>query len=160
MKKKVFISGGAGVIGTSLVNLLIRKKNYEIFVGDIKDKPQEFKNKILYRKGDLNFLKEDEIRNFQPEIFIHLAAVFERTDESYNFYDNNFRNNIALSNHLLKLIAKINSALQRIKEGTYGFCEETGEPIGLKRLIARPVATLSIEAQERHERDEKIFIDD
>ena len=49
---------------------------------------------------------------------------------------------------------------QRIKEGTYGFCEETGEPIGLKRLMARPVATLSIEAQERHERDEKIFIDD
>ena len=59
-----------------------------------------------------------------------------------------------------KLISKINSALQRIKDGTYGFCEETGEPIGLKRLMARPVATLSIEAQERHERDEKIFIDD
>ena len=49
-----------------------------------------------------------------------------------------------------KLISKINSALQRIKDGTYGFCEETGEPIGLKRLMARPVATLSIEAQERH----------
>ena len=56
--------------------------------------------------------------------------------------------------------SKINSALQRLKEGTYGFCEETGEPIGLKRLMARPVATLSIEAQERHERDEKIFVDD
>ena len=55
-------------------------------------------------------------------------------------------------------ISKINSALQRIKEGTYGFCEESGEPIGLKRLMARPVATLSIEAQERHERDEKIFV--
>ena len=50
--------------------------------------------------------------------------------------------------------------LQRLKDGTYGFCEETGEPIGLKRLMARPVATLSIEAQEKHERDEKIFIDD
>ena len=63
-------------------------------------------------------------------------------------------------NRSRKLILKINSALQRIKEGTYGFCEETGEPIGLKRLMARPVATLSIEAQERHERDEKIFIED
>ena len=63
-------------------------------------------------------------------------------------------------NRSRKLISKINSALQRIKEGTYGFCEETGEPIGLKRLMARPVATLSIEAQERHERDEKIFVDD
>ena len=59
-----------------------------------------------------------------------------------------------------KLISKINAALQRLKDGTYGFCEETGEPIGLKRLIARPVATLSIESQEKHERNEKIFIDD
>ena len=63
-------------------------------------------------------------------------------------------------NRSRKLISKINSALQRLKEGTYGFCEETGEPIGLKRLMARPVATLSIEAQEKHERNEKIFIDD
>ena len=63
-------------------------------------------------------------------------------------------------NRSRKLISKINSALQRIKGGTYGFCEETGDPIGIKRLIARPVATLSIEAQEKHERDEKVFIDD
>ena len=59
-----------------------------------------------------------------------------------------------------KLIEKIESALRRVQDGTYGYCDETSEPIGLKRLIARPVATLSIEAQERHERDEKIFIDD
>tara|TARA_B110000211_G_scaffold230224_1_gene289380 strand:- start:86 stop:544 length:459 start_codon:yes stop_codon:yes gene_type:complete len=59
-----------------------------------------------------------------------------------------------------KLIEKIEAALRRIKNDTYGYCEETSEPIGLKRLIARPVATLSIEAQERHERDEKIFIED
>ena len=62
-------------------------------------------------------------------------------------------------NRSRKLIAKINLALQRIKDDTYGYCEETGEPIGLKRLIARPIATLSIEAQEKHERDEKIFVD-
>ncbi|MCR5225122.1 MAG: RNA polymerase-binding protein DksA [Alphaproteobacteria bacterium] len=55
-----------------------------------------------------------------------------------------------------KLIAKINEALQRIKNGTYGFCDETGEPISLKRLEARPVAMLSIEAQERHERQERV----
>ena len=59
-----------------------------------------------------------------------------------------------------KLIEKIDAALRRIKDGTYGFCVETSEPIGLKRLMARPIATLSIEAQEKHERDEKIFIDD
>ena len=56
-----------------------------------------------------------------------------------------------------KLIAKIDAALQRIEDGTYGFCEETGEPISLKRLEARPIATLSIEAQERHERRERVY---
>jgi DnaK suppressor protein len=59
-----------------------------------------------------------------------------------------------------KLIAKIDAAVARIEEGTYGFCEETGEPIGLKRLDARPIATLSLEAQERHERREKVFRED
>jgi len=63
-------------------------------------------------------------------------------------------------NRSRKLISKINAALLRLKNDTYGFCEMTGEPIGLKRLMARPVATLSIEAQEKHERDEKIFIED
>jgi DnaK suppressor protein len=59
-----------------------------------------------------------------------------------------------------KLISKIDAALTRIDEGTYGYCEETGEPIGLKRLDARPIATLSIEAQERHERREKVYRDE
>ncbi len=59
-----------------------------------------------------------------------------------------------------KLIAKIDAALERIELGTYGFCEETGEPISLKRLDARPIATLSIEAQERHERRERIYRDE
>ena len=63
-------------------------------------------------------------------------------------------------NRSRKLISKINSALQRIKDGTYGFCEETGEPIGLKRLMARPVATLCIAAQEKHEKEEKVYADD
>jgi DnaK suppressor protein len=58
------------------------------------------------------------------------------------------------------LIAKIDAALRRIEDGSYGFCEETGEPISLKRLDARPIATLSIEAQERHERREKVYRDD
>ena len=63
-------------------------------------------------------------------------------------------------NRSRKLIEKIDSALRRLKDGTYGYCEETSEPIGLKRLIARPVATLSIEAQEKHERNEKIYVED
>jgi DnaK suppressor protein len=59
-----------------------------------------------------------------------------------------------------KLIAKIDSALARLDDGSYGYCEETGEPISLKRLDARPIATLSIEAQERHERRERVYRDD
>lgn len=59
-----------------------------------------------------------------------------------------------------KLISKIDQALERIENGTYGYCEETGEPIGLRRLEARPIATLSIEAQERHERMERVHRDD
>jgi len=59
-----------------------------------------------------------------------------------------------------KLISKIDAALRRIEDGSYGFCEETGEPISLKRLDARPIATLSVEAQERHERRERVYRDD
>jgi DnaK suppressor protein len=59
-----------------------------------------------------------------------------------------------------KLVSKIDAALERIADGSYGYCEETGEPIGLKRLDARPIATLSVEAQERHERRERVYRDD
>jgi DnaK suppressor protein len=59
-----------------------------------------------------------------------------------------------------KLIAKIDAALERIEDGSYGYCEETGEPISLRRLDARPIATLSVEAQERHERRERVYRDD
>ena len=64
------------------------------------------------------------------------------------------------SNRRRKLLNKIDQALKKLKDGTYGYCEETGEPIGLKRLIARPIATLCIEAQERHEKKEKIYVED
>ena len=63
-------------------------------------------------------------------------------------------------NRQIKLISKIEQALIRIKDGTYGFCAETSEPIGLKRLIARPVAELCIAAQEKHEKEEKVYADD
>ena len=62
-------------------------------------------------------------------------------------------------NRQIKLVSKIDKAIKRIENDTYGYCDETGEPIGLKRLIARPIATLSIEAQEKHEKNEKIFAD-
>ena len=62
-------------------------------------------------------------------------------------------------NRQIKLLSKIDKAIKRIDDNAYGYCEETGEPIGIKRLIARPIATLSIEAQEKHEKNEKIFAD-
>ena len=62
-------------------------------------------------------------------------------------------------NRQIKLLAKIDKAIKKIDNDTYGYCEETGEPIGLKRLIARPIATLSIDSQEKHEKNEKIFAD-
>ena len=62
-------------------------------------------------------------------------------------------------NRQIKLISKIDQAIKKIEDGTYGYCEETGEPIGLKRLIARPIATLSISAQEKHEKEEKVYAD-
>ena len=62
-------------------------------------------------------------------------------------------------NRQIKLITKIDQALKKIKDGTYGYCEETGEPIGIKRLIARPIATLCIAAQEKHEKEEKVYAD-
>ena len=62
-------------------------------------------------------------------------------------------------NRQIKLISKIEQALKKIKDDTYGYCEETGEPIGIKRLIARPIATLCISAQERHEKEEKVYAD-
>tara|TARA_B100001175_G_scaffold313949_1_gene322407 strand:- start:2136 stop:2552 length:417 start_codon:yes stop_codon:yes gene_type:complete len=62
-------------------------------------------------------------------------------------------------NRQIKLITKIDQAIKKIKDGTYGFCEETGEPIGIKRLIARPIATLCIAAQEKHEKEEKVYAD-
>ena len=62
-------------------------------------------------------------------------------------------------NRQRKLISKIEKAIKRIEDNTYGYCEETGEPIGIKRLIVRPIATLSIDAQEKHEKHEKIYAD-
>ena len=78
-------------------------------------------------------------------------------DQASSYTDKNVE--MKAINRQIKLISKIDSALKKIKDGTYGFCEETGEPIGIKRLIARPVATLCIAAQEKHEKNEKVYAD-
>ena len=79
-------------------------------------------------------------------------------DQANSYLDKNVE--MKAINRQIKLISKIDQALKRIKDGTYGFCAETAEPIGLKRLMARPVAELCIAAQEKHEKDEKVYADD
>ena len=79
-------------------------------------------------------------------------------DQASSYTDKNVE--MKAINRQIKLISKIESALKKIQDGTYGFCEDTGDPIGLKRLMARPIATLCIAAQEKHEKDEKVYADD
>ena len=78
-------------------------------------------------------------------------------DQASSYTDKNVE--MKAINRQIKLISKIDSALKKIKDGTYGFCEETGEPIGIKRLMARPIAILCIAAQEKHEKEEKVYAD-
>lgn len=108
--KKVFVSGGAGVIGTALVKEL-QKHGATIFVGDLKPKPKTWD--IKYREGDLNTLTLKEIEAFKPEVFFHLAATFERSTETYEFWEENYHHNIALSHHLMTLL-KDSPSLKKI----------------------------------------------
>ena len=116
--KKIFISGGAGVIGIQLVKLL-EKNNAKIFVGDLKPKPISFSKKIIYYHGDLNIINPIKIKEFQPDIFIHLAASFERTKESKSFFGDNFSNNILLSNYLLSIFANLKCTKKIIFASSY-----------------------------------------
>ena len=101
--KRVFISGGAGVIGKVLTDNLL-KKGADIFIGDLKPKPKDFPEKVIYRQGDLNFIDRRELLDFSPEYFFHLAATFERSIETYGFWDENYHHNIRLSHHLISIL--------------------------------------------------------
>ena len=114
-----------------------------------------FKQKLTDWKADLVKTNNEALYNSSMD---DNSASADIVDQASSYTDKNVE--MRAINRQIKLISKIDSALKRIKDETYGFCEDTGEPIGLKRLIARPVATLSIEAQEKHEKEEKIFADD
>jgi DnaK suppressor protein len=105
----------------------------------------EWKNEIIESNNKSLYLNEDDHEITSPDIIDQASSQTEKTIEMRTL------------NRQRKLLAKINQAINKIKDDTYGYCEETGEPIGIKRLIARPIASLSIEAQEKHERNEKIF---
>src|SRR6056300_826231 len=108
-----------------------------------------FKQKLLNWKNELLKESSQTLNNLQSDN----EAKPDITDRASEEIDRSFE--LRTRDRERKLINKINSALQRIEDGSYGYCEETGEPIGLKRLEARPVATLSLEAQEMYEKAEK-----
>ena len=108
-----------------------------------------FKQKLLSWKNELLKESSQTLNNLQSDN----EAKPDITDRASEEIDRSFE--LRTRDRERKLINKINSALQRIEDGSYGYCDETGEPIGLKRLEARPVATLSLEAQEMHEKAEK-----
>ena len=112
-----------------------------------KKKLIDWKNEIMESNTKGLYLNEIDGEISSPDIIDQASSQTEKTVEMRTL------------NRQIKLLSKINKAIKRIDDNAYGYCEETGEPIGLKRLIARPIATLSIEAQEKHEKNEKIFAD-
>tara|TARA_X000001036_G_scaffold131648_1_gene124562 strand:+ start:491 stop:907 length:417 start_codon:yes stop_codon:yes gene_type:complete len=114
-----------------------------------------FKNKLTEWKKDLVRTNNEALYNTSLDDNSTSADI---VDQASSYTEKNVE--MRAINRQIKLISKIDSALKRIKDGTYGFCQETAEPIGLKRLMARPVATLCIAAQEKHENEEKVYADD
>ena len=107
----------------------------------------EWKNEIIELNSKGLYLKDVDHEISSPDVVDQAASQTEKNVEMRTL------------NRQIKLLSKIEKAIKKINDNTYGYCEDTGEPIGLKRLIARPIATLSIEAQEKHEKNEKIFAD-
>ena len=114
-----------------------------------------FKKKLTEWKKDLVRKNNEALYNSSLDDNSTSADI---VDQASSYTEKNVE--MRAINRQIKLISKIDAALKRIKDGTYGFCQETAEPIGLKRLMARPVATLCTAAQEKHEKEEKVYADD
>ena len=115
---------------------------------------QYFRQKLLRWKDEILKESRETLQHLQTENENHPDIADRASSETDRSIE------LRARDRQRKLISKIDAALSRIDDGTYGYCEETGEPIALRRLDARPIATLSIEAQERHERREKVYRDD
>lgn len=113
-----------------------------------------FRVKLLRWKDDILKEARETLQHLQDENQNHPDLADRASSETDRSIE------LRARDRQRKLIAKIDAALQRIEDGSYGYCEDTGEPISLKRLEARPIATLSVEAQERHERRERVYRDD
>jgi DnaK suppressor protein len=139
------------------VALLDKNKNYrpsdkEPFMNERQR--EYFREKLLAWKDDILKEAKETLQHLQDENQNHPDLADRASSETDRAIE------LRARDRQRKLIAKIDAALQRLEDGTYGYCEETGEPISLRRLEARPIATLSIEAQERHERRERVYRDD
>jgi DnaK suppressor protein len=113
-----------------------------------------FRQRLLKWKDDILRESKETLQTLASDSVPHADLADRASSEAER------ANELRARDRQRKLISKIDAALRRIEEGTYGFCEDTGDPISLRRLDARPIATLSIEAQERHERREKVYRDD
>jgi DnaK suppressor protein len=113
-----------------------------------------FRQKLLTWKEEIIRQTKETLAGLHEESTQHADLADRATSETDRALE------LRARDRQRKLIAKIDAALARIEDGSYGYCEETGEPIGLKRLDARPIATLSVEAQERHERRERVYRED
>ena len=121
----------------------------------MNDRQKEyFRQKLNAWKEDILRESKETIHNLQEDTTSHPDLADRATSETEKGLE------LRTRDRQRKLISKIDAALRRIEEDTYGYCEETGEPIGVRRLDARPIATLSIEAQEMHEKREKVYRDD
>jgi carbamoyl-phosphate synthase large subunit len=116
--KRIFVTGGAGVIGLELVPRLIAR-GFIVMVGDIKPRPTSFSNNVIYRQGDLNNMKESELHAFNPDIIIHLAATFERSEETYSFWQENYNHNVALSHHIISLAKELPTVRRVVFASSY-----------------------------------------
>ena len=131
------------------------------YLPNLKEKYMCEKHKAFFKKKLIDW--KSEIIKSNNEALYNSSLDDNSTsadivDQASSYTEKNVE--MRAINRQIKLISKIDSALKRIKNGTYGFCEDTAEPIGLKRLMARPVATLCIAAQEKHEKNEKVHADD
>ncbi|MBE3112052.1 MAG: RNA polymerase-binding protein DksA [Acidobacteria bacterium] len=129
-----------------------RPSEDEPFMSDLQR--AYFRRKLLAWRDEILRSTKETLQHLQDESVQHADIADRASSESERALE------LRARDRQRKLIAKIDAALERIDDGTYGYCEETGEPISLKRLDARPIATLSVEAQERHERRERVYRDE
>lgn len=116
--KRIFVSGGAGVIGSELIPML-HAAGADVLVGDLKPRPASWPGFVRYRQGDLSGMTLQELRNFSPEVFIHLAATFERSTETYGFWQENFHHNVRLSHHLMTIHKDLESLSRVLFASSY-----------------------------------------